>query len=225
MRYPLLLSLSAPLAIYVGLMVSHNLGLTFLLFYGLVCGLMPALDLFMRQKLSGPAARQVLGLRHFRASLLAGMGLGIVGFTVIVGFFAVWHDALLVPAKLNAVAAQWRMIKRSPWLFAGVLILINPLLEELFWRGYLFSKWSQFVRRNTAIGLTALFYASYHFFTTIRIFTLSIAIFLTGVVFLAGLVWGYCRSVSDSVWCAIISHLWADLAIVVVYVKFFLPYV
>jgi hypothetical protein len=46
---------------------------------------------------------------------------------------------------------------------------------------------------------------------------------LTVVVFLAGLIWGYCRSVYDSVWCAIISHMWADVAIVVVYVKYFLP--
>lgn len=117
----------------------------------------------------------------------------------------------------------WTLIKRSPWIFGGVLVLINPFLEELFWRGYLFSKWSQHIRRVYVIGLTALFYASYHFITTIRIFSLSIAIFLTAFVFLAGVFWGYCRSVYDSVWCAIISHMWADVAIVVVYAKYFLP--
>ncbi len=223
MRYPLILSLSAPLAIYVGLMLSHNIGLTFVLFYGLVCVPVPVFDLFIRQKYSLHDVGRILGLRHFRASLLPGTLLGITCFTVIVLFFAVGNKVLIVPEKLNAVTSQWQMIKRSPWIFAVVLALINPFLEELFWRGYLFSKWSQHVRRRSALVLTALFYASYHFFTTIRIFSLSTAVFLTGVVFLAGVIWGGCRSVSDSIWCPLISHIWADAAIVVVYVKYFLP--
>lgn len=223
MRYPLILSLLAPFTIYVGLMLSKNLGLTFLLFYGLVCVLIPSLDLFVQQKSSLKDVCHVVGLQHLRPSLFAGMLLGIACFTVIVLFFAFGHTVLLVPEKLRTVASQWMLIKRSPWIFGGVLVFINPLLEEVFWRGYLFSKWSQYVRRIYVIGLTAFFYASYHFFTTIRIFSVEMAFFLTGTVFLAGLIWGYCRSVSDSVWCGIISHLWADVAIVVVYIKYFLP--
>ena len=225
MSYPLILTLLAPLTIAVGLLLLKNPGLTFGLFYGVVCIPLPVIDLFIRQKLSLRDACQVLGLQHFRRSLLPGIALGIVCFTAIVLFLAIGHEALIVPERLAAITPQWRMIERFPWMFGMVLIVVNPFVEELFWRGYLFSKWSQHVRPRFAIAITALGYASYHFFTTIRFFSTGTALFLTSMVFLAGVVWGTCRLVSDSAWCPIISHILADTAIVVVYVRYFLPLV
>lgn len=111
------------------------------------------------------------------------------------------------------------------WGFSGageiglvlVLLLANAILEEVYWRGYMFNRLRKKGTAFSAIGLTAFFYTLYHLLSIIPIFTASFSFAAVIPVLIAGLFWGYIREKTGSIAATIIGHGLADLGIVCVY--------
>jgi hypothetical protein len=93
------------------------------------------------------------------------------------------------------------------WLAVLAFAVAAPLTEELFARGFLYRGWSEsFLRVPGAIVLSSLVWTSLH---------LQYDLFFLGEVFSIGLVLGYVRYRSGSLWLTVLLHGLNNLAAIV----------
>jgi hypothetical protein len=93
------------------------------------------------------------------------------------------------------------------WLAVLAFAVVAPLTEELLARGFLYRGWSEsFLRVPGAIVLSSLVWTSMH---------LQYDLFFLGEVFSIGLVLGYIRYRSGSIWLTTLLHGLNNLAAVV----------
>ena len=111
--------------------------------------------------------------RHIRY-LLTDFGLGILTWiiaypiTALVSQSIEWITYLITDApRVEQVAIQYfRLVKDSPYLLALALlmiILLAPIIEELVFRGFLYSYLKQKIGFKGALFLSALLFALFHF--------------------------------------------------------------
>lgn len=202
----LLLLIGPTIMMYIGLQVFENVTITFLLFYGWLLG-MPLLGKAF------PKERMHLS----KQSLLIGIGSGVISFIFIFGGMIWLHEYLLDVEALRVLLVDWGFIGPGEIGLVLVLLLLNPVLEEVYWRGYLYEKIRKTGKAAKAIIVTASFYTLYHVLTVMQLFEVAYTLVAVIPVLIAGLFWGYVRERTESITAAIISHGLADLGIVCVY--------
>lgn len=193
--------------------------LAILVFHLGVCLLLPLADLWRGRKKGGPSYGQYMGLVRFRQT--AGQGLlwgGLFFILILIPGLLFW-SRLGDPALISGLMRQMGYDPRWLGFYFVFMVIGNSLLEELYWRGYMWQRFLQSSSPAAAILWTALFYSSYHLLMTVPFLGWSTGLLLTGAVLAAGLFWGWLRRHSASLWPAIISHALADLAIF--YILFF----
>jgi len=77
--------------------------------------------------------------------------------------------------------------------------------EEIFWRGFIQKKVSSYLPVNLSIWLTAILFASIHFYI-FTILPIKIGIYFLFLIAISGLAWGYLFKYFNSVWSSAISH-------------------
>ncbi|MGA9302854.1 MAG: CPBP family intramembrane glutamic endopeptidase, partial [Bradyrhizobium sp.] len=93
------------------------------------------------------------------------------------------------------------------WLLVIAFCAAAPITEEFFARGFLYRGWSEsFLRVPGAIVLSSLVWTSLH---------LQYDWYFLGEVFSIGLLLGYLRYRSNSIWLTIILHGLNNLAAVI----------
>ncbi|WP_343215034.1 CPBP family intramembrane glutamic endopeptidase [Evansella tamaricis] len=102
------------------------------------------------------------------------------------------------------------------WLIF-ILIVINPILEEVYWRNFMLKKQMGEWNRHSAIFITAFFYTLYHFLSILPMFQVPLNVAAVVPVFAAGIFWGYLREKTGSIVGSIVSHALADMGIICVY--------
>jgi membrane protease YdiL (CAAX protease family) len=147
-----------------------------------------------------PSARLLLG--HLTAAVLM-----TTTFSIVIYAYAAGHDGYgeWFAGRLN----DHDVYPATRLLFALQLCLLNPLLEELFWRGLFFSD-----RRRLAA--TDFCYAAFHIFALLPFMPAAQA--AVGTVGLVG--FGYVlrqlvRSKNGSLILPLLWHALADIAVVV----------
>jgi membrane protease YdiL (CAAX protease family) len=215
-----LLSLMGPLAIFIGLIVLKNAYWTFFLYHGLVCIGIPITDLWILKRAKPGEIKRILALSCQEKAVKTGVGLGILFLTAIIAFFYIFKSQTIHIRQLQELMLGWKIKKDDVLFLLFVMIFANSVLEEIFWRGYIFNRFMKYLDARRVILITSLFYASYHFITTMNLFSRAIGILFTLVIFMAGLFWGFLRHKFDSILTPIISHLMADLAIMIIYLIF-----
>jgi uncharacterized protein len=149
-----------------------------------------------------------------RFDWLTGGVIGVLMFGVILGtygfFLRHWIDVGSLRQKV------WSIADITPLSFqmGGVYFtLINALIEEYFWRWFIYSRCREIVSDRLAVVLSAGFFTIHH--------TISLAIFTdwrttmvgTLAVFAAGVIWAEYYRRYRSVWSNYLSHAMADLAL------------
>jgi membrane protease YdiL (CAAX protease family) len=119
------------------------------------------------------------------------------------------------------VLKTWNIDKKSILWLVPVMVIANSVVEEIYWRGYVFLKLKETVKPLTAVVLSSLFYASYHLLTTGALFSFNYALLCTAAIFTAGFFWAFIRLKTNSIWFPIITHLFADLGVMLVYIRYF----
>jgi membrane protease YdiL (CAAX protease family) len=153
--------------------------------------------------------------------------------TPIVDYLALrlpsWQNLLIGIAAMAAVVMGWDAVSRATghevtagfmgevlqsatadgalWLAVLAFAVAAPMSEEFFARGFLYRGWSEsFLRVPGAIVLSSLVWTSLH---------LQYDWFFLGEVFSIGLVLGYVRYRSQSIWLTVLLHGLNNLAAVV----------
>lgn len=205
--------------LFLGLQAASSVPVAFLLFYGWLA-LVPLFDWLSGKNRNTPKALHRAGLVFDRRNAVIGWATGLCFFLFILagGFF--FQTALFDRASLSALLAKWQFTGDvTGWLIA-VLVFVNPLLEELYWRGYLFQKLAEKRKPGTVLLLTAFFYSLYHLLSVIFLFAAPWNALMVVLVFAAGVIWGWMRLCQRSIYGSIISHMLSDMGIMAVYLLF-----
>lgn len=194
------------LMIFIGLQFFQNVVLTFLLFFGWLC-LVPIIDkAFPKER-----------LKLDKKGLLIGIGSGLVFFLFVYGGVSWLHVYLLDINKLRVLLLEWGFAGPLEFIFILVFIFINPILEEVYWRGYMYEKLRARGTAFYAIAITSVFYTLYHVITVLHLFQSGYTVVAVLPVMIAGVFWAYIREKTGSITATIIGHSIADFAIMCVY--------
>jgi len=217
----LFLWLPAPLAIFTGLYLFKNVSAAFVLFYCGVCLLIPFIDLMVIQGRKPIECLRYLGFRKFRGAILISFFSGAVLCFLIYYFFVLLQERIMNLETTGEVLKTWNIDRRSILWLVPVMVIANSLVEEVYWRGYIFLKLRETVSPLATIFLSSLFYASYHLLTTGALFSLNYALLCTSAVFAAGVFWAWIRYKTNSILVPLITHFFADLGVMLVYIRYF----
>jgi len=160
---------------------------------------------------------------HFK-----GMGLGI-GFGLLVGVGMVGLYSIGLENWLAGTgAATMIRIKieefnaASPGRYAALasfLAVAHSLLEEYYWRWFVFGRLRRLVSLSTAIALSSLAFMAHHVVVLGRFFPndfWSAAVPLALCIAIGGAFWAWLYDRSGSIYATWVSHLLVDAAIMAV---------
>lgn len=196
--------------LWIGLVVIQNLVITFLLFYGWLL----LLPLFSQINIKGYLKGKSLRMYLF------GIAWGIVFFLIVyVGLALLKKDAIDL-TQMNEILYEWEFVGKTKIWIILILVLFNPILEELYWRGdmqqRLLGKYSLW---QTSL-LTSSFYSLYHLIPLMYLFPFPFSLILVIPIFIVGIFWSFYSHRSGSIIGSIISHSLADLSIILAYLYY-----
>ena len=208
------------LTIYLGLSFLESIPITFVLFYGWLF-FIPLTNFIKNLNLK----------ESFFQSFIQGLSMQSVVFGLLSGIMCLftifgamlWFEGLLFEVEhISVVLHEWGFSGTKVWGFIFVLIFVNPLLEEWYWREFMHVRLHALISAKMAVIMTSFFYSLYHLLVLIPLFALPFSLIATIPVFVAGLLWGYFRVFFKSIIPTVISHTLADLGIVISYLYFFM---
>ncbi len=211
----------ASISIYYGLVERQSLFVTFVSFHVVVCLVVPLFHGYWEGYLT-EHWRNAWGddLFHQAEGLFFGFLTGTVLFLAIL--IGSW---LLLTTEVNAlwirrVLMHWGLTSDWIGLFVLYITVINSLLEELLWRGFVLERLLPSMSRVRAVLLSSFFYSLYHLILASILFGVKWGLIITGLVFIVGNIWGWLKLHYHGVYATWVSHLLADLGLMVVLVTF-----
>jgi membrane protease YdiL (CAAX protease family) len=98
------------------------------------------------------------------------------------------------------------------WLFASYIVILNPMFEELFWRGIIYEQWKKRVSTRNANLISSFFFGAWHWQVLHHFCQPEWAIALSIMVMVAGVVFAYIYEHTRTLSASMILHgLGADL--------------
>jgi len=180
----------------------------FIVVWPLVCGRFVLRTGFPRIEIRHP--------RHIRA-VPVGVLLGLV---IVGAMFAALQTPLgsVVEAAAEPLKskAQELGFLNYFWPFALFLSLVNSLLEEYYWRWFVFGRLRRVVRTTLAHVLAGAAFASHHVIMLSQFFPLQWALVLGGFVGLGGVIWSLLYDRQETLAGTWVCHLAVDLGIMCV---------
>ncbi|PUB15984.1 CPBP family intramembrane glutamic endopeptidase [Paenisporosarcina sp. OV554] len=204
--------------IFIGLSYFESIPITFVLFYGWLF-FIPFITYLRHSKLKEAFVQSIKNGFAVKP-ILIGMISGVICLLSIYGSVALLQNHLFDIDRLSKILIQWGFSGTSVWGFILVLILINPMLEEWYWREFMFKRYLDKIGVPKSVILTSFFYALYHMLSLIPLFEMPFSLIATIPVFFAGLLWGYFRVKFSSIIAPVISHALADIGIILVYLNY-----
>jgi membrane protease YdiL (CAAX protease family) len=135
------------------------------------------------------------------------MGAGIIG-----SFEFLPQDLQKETLSRIALKTETLHIKQHFWIYAVLLSFAHSLLEEFYWRFFLFTAFKKHLPRFRH-SLVALAFSLHHFVVTIFYFDFKLGFLLGWGVFIAGYIWSKLYEKENSLGAVWISHIIADIAL------------
>ena len=139
-----------------------------------------------------------------RWSILSILLCGSSGITLyfLWDYFGVAND---LPAQLESLG-----LNSSTWFpFIAYFVLVNPFIEEYFWRGYLGNK-------TKSLHTSDFLYAGFHALVLVNRVQTGAIIFGLSVLVFAGWLWRQIARQGGGLLAPVLGHMAADLTILVV---------
>ncbi len=192
----------------LGLLVLQDYRLTIAMYELLGCGL-PVLIF---------SGRQWPAIMPFRVKRRWILLTSLVVNTVILGAFQlsqgfgmhwdVFHERM----QNTHLSADFQF-----WTFAMYIVILNPIFEEMFWRGVVYREWQSYVNQNKANLISSVFFGAWHWLVLQTYCDPLWAVLLTICVMIGGSLFAYSYQRTGTLASAIALHaLGADLPMVFV---------
>ena len=146
--------------------------------------------------------------------LLVGFISGLLILAVMLGVLntplsqGIWDASEDIKKKLNAFDVLTYF-----WLFAFFISLIHSLIEEYYWRWFVFAELESVVRPRIAYLLATLSFTAHHVVLLSQFFEAAYVVLLSLGVAIAGLLWCVMYACERGVLSPWISHAFADVGI------------
>ncbi|MGF2615926.1 CPBP family intramembrane metalloprotease [Rossellomorea vietnamensis] len=208
-----ILLMGPTLMIFIGLTLIGNVPLTFALFYGWL--LLAPLCLSCKKQNHSQWKFTITS-----RSLLLGIASGILVLVIIFAAVSYFFSFLIDLELIRSLLREWNFDGRMIWLLMAVLIVLNPYLEENYWRNFIFEELKVSSSAGMAIIISSFFYSLYHLLSLMELFNWPFNVIAVIPIFLAGIIWGFFRHKSGSLAAPILSHVLADTGIMLVYLVY-----
>lgn len=151
--------------------------------------------------------------RPLRADLALGLGTGcLIGLSILAAYWLVLRG-MIDAGELAEQSRRFGADRHFLWL-AGFLAIVNSGLEEYYWRWFVFGRLRRLVRPAGAMVLSALAFASHHFFVLAGLLgRTDLAAILTFGVAAGGAIWAGQYHYAGRLWGAWLSHFLVDATI------------
>jgi membrane protease YdiL (CAAX protease family) len=159
----------------------------------------------------GIAFRSLFRVTKKGFCLAVGLGLAVFG-VILGGYFLLspYFDFSKIASSLTASTG----VDKSNFLFVALYIsFVNSLLEEVFFRGFVFTNLKTSCHRWFAHGFSALLFSLYH--TAMMLGWFSLPLFLLVLVGLAvgGVIFNLLNEKGGTIFVSWIVHMFANFAI------------
>jgi len=141
---------------------------------------------------------------NFKWILLSLLLCGSSGITL----YYAWNVFRFAP-DFSTQISSWGLNKHNWIPFITYFTLVNPFVEEYFWRGYLASD-------VKSLHLTDFIYAGYHAMIIINKIHLLSVIYSMGVLVTAGWLWRQIKREDQGLLATVLGHMAADFTILLV---------
>lgn len=144
--------------------------------------------------------------------ILTGNVLIIGGYLLFEDSFFIWDQFLI---RVQGIGLEFNEVF---WVFALYFVTINPLIEELFWRGFIYQEFKEYLPQPWALAISSLFFGSWHWVIIHHYFSPLWTIISTLGVVLGGIAFGLVYEKSKSLLPPIVLHgLGGDVPIIVIF--------
>jgi membrane protease YdiL (CAAX protease family) len=185
----------------LGLYVLQDYRLT-MLGYGLICCLLPVL--LFRQK---PVRFLPLRVEYWPLA-----GLVVLMSFVLLGIFYMARFGI-EPANFHSLAARIHLeLSRQAIKYGVYFIVMNPLLEEVFWRGFIYEEWKRWLSPTQAALVSSFFFGAWHWMIVQMFCPAPWAVFLTLIIMAGGYIMARLYEETGSLVAPVLLHsLGADI--------------
>lgn len=160
--------------------------------------------------------KDVLYLKLFRfqkKGILSALGLGIGVYTLILGaYFLIspFFDFSPIAGKLTENAG----VSADNFLFVALYIsFVNSLLEEFFFRGFVFSNLKRLSSRSLAYWFSSVIFAVYHVAMMTDWFSPALFVLVMAGLTVGGLLFNYLNERLNCVYVSWLVHMFANFSI------------
>ena len=167
---------------------------------------------FLLSLVSGDIAFRKL-FRFRKKGFLISLGLGAGLYCLILGaYFLVgrFFDFSAIAGSLSQNAG----VTKDNFLFVSLYIsFVNSLLEEFFFRGFLFTNLKKLHSRSFAYGFSAAAFSLYHVAMMTGWFSLPLFALIMAGLAAGGMIFNYMNERLDTIYCSWLTHMFANFAI------------
>ncbi|MBO8162313.1 MAG: CPBP family intramembrane metalloprotease [Brevibacillus sp.] len=211
---------SASLAVYYGLIWRNSLLVAFFWFHLMVCLGIPLLQGMWEGSIRENWRRLWEPKKRARGeAVFVGLVTGVPLFAAVLAGSWLLFQSGVEPSAVRMRLTAWGLAPE--WLvpFAFYITVVNSFLEEWLWRGFMLDRLFFMWGRRQALLFSSGFYSLYHLLVASALFGQMWAILITGLIFLVGLLWGGLKLRYGTLYAPWLSHLLADLGLMVVLTK------
>lgn len=169
----------------------------------------PILYALINKKLDLIKFFHIESVAQIKKSLLLGLGIyGIIMATyfVLMNFISLDNIQDILSDNLN--------VSKSNFLYVAIYIsFINSLLEEFFFRGFIFLNLNKTISRQKAYGISAFAFAIYHVAILSNWFSPIIFIISMLGLFIGGLIFNWLNEKNENLYSSWLVHMFANFAI------------
>lgn len=202
----------ATLAVFYGLVERESLAATFVSFHLLVCLGIPLLHGWWEGGLADDWRRAWLPFD--KQGAVWGLAAGALMLTGILAGIRLLFATGVQPEEIRAVLERWGLTQQAVWWFSLYMAVVNSLLEELFWRGFVLERLLAAMSRFAAVLLSSLFFCLYHLLVATVLFGWRWGVWITLMVLAVSVLWGWLKGIFPAVYATWFSHMLADFGIV-----------
>lgn len=162
-------------------------------------------------------------LRHHLRSVPLGLISGLVIAALMAGLMTtpmahvIWSSKPAMLAKVQALG-----VLEHYWLFGAFLAVVHSLIEEVYWRWFVWGQLRRLLNPAWAHVLAGAAFAAHHVVVTCQYFPILWGIALGAAVGLGGVLWSVMVQRQRSLLGIWISHLIVDFAILSIGAKILL---
>jgi membrane protease YdiL (CAAX protease family) len=167
-----------------------------------------AVIFILKQKLKWP---RLTGAHHWKSLPLGVLvGAGIVGLMFLLMQTPMGVQVKSSAANMQEAVSKFGLTRSNYWFFAVFLSVFHSLLEEYYWRWFVFGGLYQMVSPGWAQILAGAAFMSHHIIVLLQFFPLPLTIFLSLLIGVGGVIWSWMYLRQGSLMGAWIAHMIVD---------------